>query len=102
MEMGKQMNKLLLLVEENYSSLQKNLHKMVQAYYTEKYGISDKGIEIKRDSGRKPYVTIQGKRLLDFFNISHTSGVGVVIFSNHDVGIDIEIDGKEYALAIYG
>lgn len=91
MEMGKRMNKLLLLVEKNNDILKKNLYKMVQAYYTEKYGLSDEVVRIKKDSRGKPYVTIRGERLSDFFNISHTSGIGVVIFSNYEVGIDIEM-----------
>lgn len=85
------MNKLLLLVEENYSLLKRNLHKMVQLYYAEKYRISDEAVQIKKDSRGKPYVIICGERKSDFFNISHASGVGVVIFSNNEVGIDIEM-----------
>lgn len=91
MGMGKRMNKLLLLVEENYSLLKRNLHKMVQLYYAEKYRISDEAVQIKKDSRGKPYVIICGERTSDFFNISHASGVGVVIFSNNEVGIDIEM-----------
>ena len=77
MEMGKRMNKLLLLVEKNNDILKKNLYKMVQAYYTEKYGLSDEVVRIKKDSRGKPYVTIRGERLSDFFNISHTSGIEI-------------------------
>lgn len=94
MEMGKQMNKMLLLVEENYKSLHKKLHKVIQVYYAEKYGASDEEVQIKKDSRGKPYVTIRGEKSSDFFNISHTSGVGVIIFSNHEVGIDIEMIGN--------
>lgn len=93
MGMGKQMNKFFYLWK-NHNSLQKNLHKMVQAYYAEKYGASYEEVQIRKDSRGKLYVTIRGEKTSDFFNISHTSGVGVVIFSNHEIGIDIELIGN--------
>lgn len=59
-------------------------------YYSEKYEVANREVEIKRGKGGKPYITVQGEKLPDFFNISHTSGIGVVIFSNCEIGIDIE------------
>lgn len=90
MGMEEQMNKIVLLVEKDSKKLRKYLYGIVSEYYIKKYGVSDKEIEIKRGSRGKPYITIQGRKLYDFFNISHTSDVGVVVFSNYEIGIDIE------------
>lgn len=84
------MNKLVILVEKDSKGLKKHLHEIVFGYYSEKYEVSNREVEIKRDNGGKPFIIVQGEKLSEFFNISHTSGVGVVIFSNYEIGIDIE------------
>lgn len=84
------MKKIVLLVKKDSNKLRKYLHMMVLKYCAEKYGLSDKEVQIKKDNGGKLYITIQGEELSDFFNISHTSDIGVVIFLEHKVGSDIE------------
>ena len=81
---------LFLLVEKNQKKLEKSLYAMVASYYAEKYCVSENDIRIKKSGNGKPYVIIRGNNTSNFFNISHTTGVGIVIFSNYEVGIDIE------------
>lgn len=85
------MNKLIIIVEKDGKELRKHLYKIVFEFFSEKYKVSNGEIEMQRDKGGKPYITVQGKKISDFFNISHTLGVGVVIFSNCEIGIDIEV-----------
>lgn len=74
------MTKLIILVEKDSKGLKKHLHEIVFGYYSEKYEVSNREVEIKRDKGGKPFIMVQGEKRSDFFNISHTSGLELSYF----------------------
>ncbi len=82
------------MAEKEKKSLQKNLYAAVKAYYEKKYGAFADDVQVERERMGKPYITVWGEKPPDFFNLSHSSGAGAVIFSDCEVGLDIEILGK--------
>lgn len=79
-----------MMVEENPSKLREELHNFVVSYYQYQYGVEDGMLKIQKAYGGKPYVVINDRIVNRNFNISHTSGAGVVVFSDFSIGIDIE------------
>ena len=81
-------NSIFMFVEEDSKVLQKKLHECVLSYYIDMYCVTD--IRIEKEPGGKPYVSIGNQVARLNFNISHTSGIGVVAFSECSIGVDIE------------
>lgn len=91
MGLTSQMNKtIFIFVEEDSKVLQKKLHECVLSYYLVLYCVNDNDIRIEKEPGGKPYVSIGNQVARLKFNISHTSGIGVVAFSECSIGVDIE------------
>lgn len=84
------MNSIFMLVEDNSKVLQRKLHEYVLSYYKELYCVNDNDMRLEKGLRGKPYVSIGNQVAKINFNISHTSGVGVVAFSECDIGVDIE------------
>lgn len=84
------MNSIFMFVEEDSEVLQKKLHEFVRSYYKDMYCINDKDIRLEKESGGKPYISINNQVVMLKFNISHAFGVGVVAFSERSIGVDIE------------
>lgn len=83
-------NSIFMFVEEDSKVLQKKLHEFVLSYYMDLYCVNDNDISIEKEPGGKPYASIGNQVARLNFNISHTSGVGVVAFSECSIGVDIE------------
>ena len=90
MEKIVQMNSIFMFVEEDSKVLQEKLHEIVLIYYKIQYCVNDNDLRIEKEHGGKPYVSIYNQVTNLKFNISHTSGAGIVVFSECNIGVDIE------------
>lgn len=63
---------------------------MVRHYYRNNHHISHPGFEFNEHG--KPFLKDQSHH---FFNISHSGHYVVVAFSHHEVGVDVEMIGKD-------
>ena len=70
-----------------YIELSKKMNLEVKEECLNEENFLDK-VKINRDT--KPYLTIDDKKIDIYFNISHTDGAMVALFSNEEVGVDIE------------
>lgn len=75
---------------EDADLLSEVLHKQVFCRYRKTKYEKSKNISIVRSKYGKPQLLIDGKKCGMEFNISHTKGAGVVVFSDHPIGVDIE------------
>lgn len=79
-----------MINEENGLLLQEKLHTYVVESYARWYGVDRQSVKIIMATYGKPEVQINGTLVGIKFNISHTKGIGIIIFSRKQIGIDIE------------